>query len=211
MRSKGFTLVEVMVTVTIIGILLVLAKPGMGTWRLNTYHYELANTVAAIGRRAATRAWQTGRAHSVELSVDAGGDFLILLKQGMSPKCRQTNWARCDSRVDPLAPAPIQELTAESFRSNAGSGVLSISVAMTKEGDDISPYADWNTAVSAMSVCYEPSGKTYRLQATGPSAGLVLQRSKLIWRIARSATAEGQTLVDRTVIFPPSGIPELRL
>jgi type IV fimbrial biogenesis protein FimT len=58
-RRRGFTLIELMVTITLVGIMLVLAVPGFGRWtsnaRVRTVSEELQNALRSAQSEAVTR------------------------------------------------------------------------------------------------------------------------------------------------------------
>jgi prepilin-type N-terminal cleavage/methylation domain-containing protein len=69
-RSAGFTLVEIMIGVTIVAILAALAAPSWRAYRMNVQLKAAARTVANAFSYARSRALSTGNRHVVVFAVD---------------------------------------------------------------------------------------------------------------------------------------------
>jgi prepilin-type N-terminal cleavage/methylation domain-containing protein len=76
-RAGGFTLIELMVVVVLIGILAVLAIPDMTAAQTERRAYNDAITIAELFREARSRAMGRGAAHTIQMTQlggAAGGD-----------------------------------------------------------------------------------------------------------------------------------------
>jgi len=195
-RSQGFTLLELMVSISIITVLLLLARPGMGGWQMSSRQYELTLDVANMGRRAASRARETGSAHTLRLTT-VSGQFNLEVLQGMTRKCRQTFWDTAEVGV------PFMPDTGRYDVHNRLAETEKLEITFTTY---TSQGAQWLTALDLIDICYEPSGKTYWISQ--PMPGLVLQTGMIEAIITRSGGSAQRT---RIVSFPPAGTPRPRL
>lgn len=191
-RQQGFTLLELMATVSILSMLVLLARPGILSWRASARQYELTNMTAQIFRRAAARARETGAAHQVRY-VGPAAAYVMTLENGMSPRCRQTNWA--DACVVPDETINFNTIVT---------GVSPILVTFQRNG------AGANLA--NLQVCYEPSGRSYTWgtgDPVGPGGLPVWQRQTRPVLVTIARQDAGGT--NRQVVLPPGGTPRVRL
>lgn len=202
--NQGFTLLELMIVVSIVAILLSLARPGLGNWRASSRQYDTAMSIANMARRAASRARQTGMAHRLKLTTVNGDEFEIAMHQGMGRRCRQTSWE--NATIHP--PIEIDAVTYDMLSVPGAVAKLSVqfqafgSPTIVNEKIECAPMA----LVSSMSVCYQPNGNTY----TSPNSvtmNFVRQICPLEVRITRT----GGSSRDRVVTLPASGTPRSRL
>ena len=109
-RQAGFTLLELMVVVTIIGVVAALAAPSIGTALANRRTNELALDVVRLVRNGRSAAAGHGVAHMLRVQDD--GNFSLW--RGTSDRCNSNEWAtitadeclptmpRCDMAVFPV-------------------------------------------------------------------------------------------------------------
>lgn len=69
-KAKGFSLVELIVVVALIGIITAIATPSFMDWRRNVEYRAAARDIVSMMREAKARAISTNREHRVEFDVD---------------------------------------------------------------------------------------------------------------------------------------------
>lgn len=183
-RQAGFTLLELMISVTIIGVMVTLARPGVSSWRANSRQYDLTNRIALLARSAIGRAAESGVAHQVSYD-DNGGAYTMRLQRGMTRRCRQTPWG--------VNPNPDLEVV-DSVGQNTG--VTDILVNFDLGAG----------AVNTVDVCYEPSGRMY-INLT-PAAPVYTRRTAAVTVDITRADGTGAA---RQVVLPAGGYPRVRL
>lgn len=136
--SKGFTLVELMLVISIMGILMSFAIPSFNEWRQRQQYKEVTRDIASMLRLAKTGAIAKNREYRVELDV-AGARF------GLRPGNRavNTSWSDLDSNPMParwkLLPAGVNlaaSIAAIEFNPNGTAnlgGLLSTIVSIQDE------------------------------------------------------------------------------
>lgn len=181
--ASGFTLIELMVTVVIIGLLATLAVPGI-MHRVNHYRAKsaaesIANTVRlarlrAMGRGGAVRVNLTANLLSVTEGImgDAAAEGCTTLPE---PGCNRA-WDATDSQL------------VESFDHTAG-------------GDYTTEITQGATTATSVSLCFPPSGRALVL------VGASYKPLSQVVRVGVEAVTGG---LSRDVLLLPNGTARVR-
>lgn len=198
-RNAGFTLMEAMVVVAIIGISAALAAPAIGEAVSERRTNEATHAVVRIGARARAEAMAYGRAHVLVYTDASAGtpasNGKLQLWRGMSNLCSANNWGSiitgsCGAGGD----ANCRDVLDMGASYNYGSNQVRLRMP---------------NAAQAY-ICFQPDGEMYvstgggtftPTSPDGRSGGVRFTIDRL-----RSGGAEG---VQRVVIFPFGGEPRI--
>jgi type IV fimbrial biogenesis protein FimT len=109
---RGFSMVELMIGVVIMGILMSLAMPSFQAWLQNTQIRNAAESIQNGLQRA--RAEAVGRNTDVEFILGAGSSWTIQLPDGTNIESRTSNEGSVDVTVA-VAPAGATTVTFNNF------------------------------------------------------------------------------------------------
>ncbi|MEM9073756.1 MAG: type II secretion system protein [Myxococcota bacterium] len=144
-RSQaGFTLLELMVVVSIVGLTVAIALPGMGRARVEAKSNELALELVRLGRQGRAAAAGYGRAHLFRFDADLFGRGGVRLFRGINNNCNTNDWPTitgpgCNGNLNCLA-----EVNPVNWE--AGSIQYQVILDGLAGGD--------------VDVCFEPNGTT---------------------------------------------------
>jgi prepilin-type N-terminal cleavage/methylation domain-containing protein len=216
-RRDGFTLVELMIVVTIMGAMAALIVPGIGEFLADARAASAAEALVRISRHMQARAHQTGLAHMLVFggtSTESGGLGVVRVYEGMNNHCRQTPWAQTIGGREDEGHAPVDALDMGWGEYNPPTGgkapaiddrdrmVISLRVTGAAAAPD------------AAILCVEPSGAVWEgVAASTAGSGFVFTKPVAKTSIDFIVSRKMNSVVrgrERTVSFSTSGIARFR-
>jgi prepilin-type N-terminal cleavage/methylation domain-containing protein len=213
----GFTLIELMIVITIMGAMAAMIAPGIGEFLADSRAAGAAEALVRISRHMQARTQQTGLAHLLVFGSnnnDGGGLGVVRVYEGMNNHCRQTPWAQTISgnANDGHAPVDVLDLSSGEFNPTRADSpptvddrdrhVISLRVAGAVGAPD------------AAVICLEPGGTVWEGAASNVvGAGFVftkpLSSKAIVFTVSRKVNSAVRGR-DRTVYFSTSGIARFR-
>ena len=213
-RSRqGFTLIEMMLVVTVIGVLSALILPGIGEVMADNRQAAASENLVRLHRMVRARVNQMGLAHLMVFSADASsGHGDITVYEGMNNRCQSTPWANVfDANAAAKGHLPVAALDMLDFNdlpSNYTGGtddrlrqVITVRAASLVAGAP--------QPLNVVNLCIQPNGMTFMSTVAG-NWTFQAQSSPVLFTFRRTM-AGSQHGVNRNVLFPVGGNARLRI
>lgn len=203
-RTAGFTLVEMMVVVAIIGVMATLVGPGLSEFMADSRASRAAEDLIRLVRHTQARVQHTRLAHLMLFEADHEDVGRVRVWEGMNDHCRTTPWKLAISGTVAQGHAPVDVLDMVDY--NSGTRLITLTA---RKG------AGSTTAITNAAVCFQPNGQTLEsleddtpdeLTATTVATTFTQHRESYIFTVVLE---DGR--LQREVLLPPGGTARMRL
>jgi prepilin-type N-terminal cleavage/methylation domain-containing protein len=219
-QRAGFTLIELMIVITIMGTMAAMIAPGIGEYLADSRASSASEALVRLSRHMQARTQQTGLAHMLlftSSSNDGGGLGVVRVYEGMNNHCRQTPWPQTINGKDEDGHAPVDVLDMSSGDYNP-SGSNKAPTVDDRERHVISLRVSGALgAPDLAAICIEPGGTVWEGAASSTmGAGFVFTKpiasianKAITFTVSRrmNSAVRGR---DRIVFFSTSGLARFR-
>jgi prepilin-type N-terminal cleavage/methylation domain-containing protein len=191
-RSAGFTLLEMMVVVTIIGVVTALAAPAISRAMAISRADRANHDVVRLMRFARSQSIAYGRAYL--LHTVSGGNGRLELWEGTTSACRLENWV-----------AIMASGTCDSSATPSGNCADFVDSAAYDTGYHAVSFA----SIGSVDVCFQPNGDALT-RVSGSTGAFSVPASGLVQIV--TTRLEGSTTAGdpaRGAILPVGGAPRV--
>lgn len=185
-RSReGFTVLELMIVLVIIGVGAALAAPGIGSAISDSRAADVAVDLMRLGREARSEPLTNGRAHVLHYEAGAEGTGRLELYRGTNNGCNTQVW-------DLAAEDRIDEVVADDYNPDA-----SHTIRVTSDAQ--------------VDLCYQPNGAVMVRAAGGGRFGWSHPdvQTGVVFTVTHEVAGD-RVGVDREVVFPLGGTARIR-
>lgn len=199
-RNEGFTLIELMIAITIIVVLAALVAPSISVVLSDSRQQKALQEVLRLARKARWEAIAFGVAHMVQFDGTGTEVGWVRSFKGMGTRCDRVDWAQ------PIAIGADQAHSFDMLAVNPAPVASPITTA-TVGRFVLTLRSDLGgVAVNQVQVCYQPNGDSYTLVPAVGVTAMTLQTQRVTVTFARALNG-AKYGEDRRVLLPPGETP----